>query len=69
MFYEHAPESRQSDSLSDSDSDDAYGERKRAQVHYVYDAAAERTRERIRRGMVSGVDIMGISPGIEVDPL
>ena len=53
MFYEHAPESRQSDSLSDSDSDDAYGERKRAQVHYVYDAAAERTQQRIKEGLLA----------------
>lgn len=41
----------------DSDTEDAYGdetfypERWKVKVHYVYDAAAERTKERIREGM------------------
>lgn len=53
MFYEHAPDSRQSDSLSGSDSDDPYGEHKRPQVNYVYDAAAERTKQRIKEGRLA----------------
>lgn len=53
MFYEHAPDSRQSDSISDSESDDPYGERKRHQVNYVYDAAAERTKQRIKEGLLA----------------
>ncbi|KAK7695193.1 hypothetical protein QCA50_002383 [Cerrena zonata] len=53
IFYEHAPDSRQSDSLSGSDSDDPYGEHKRPQVNYVYDAAAERTKQRIKEGRLA----------------
>ncbi|KAI0082116.1 hypothetical protein K474DRAFT_1767913 [Panus rudis PR-1116 ss-1] len=52
MFYEHRPESRRSDEFSDSDSDEAYGHR-RPPVHYVYDAAAERTQQRIKEGRLA----------------
>ncbi|THH26966.1 hypothetical protein EUX98_g7214 [Antrodiella citrinella] len=51
MFYEHNNDSRHSEPLDDADSDgDGNGLRQKRSVQYVYDAAAEKTRERIREG-------------------
>ena len=50
MFYEHPNESRRSDDLSE-DSEDATAQRPWSHpVHYVYDAAAERMKERMKEG-------------------
>lgn len=51
MFYEHHNGSRHSPSFDDIDSDEeGPASRQKRPVHYVYDAAAEKTRERIREG-------------------
>ena len=52
MFYEHNNDSRHSTTFDHSDSEGEGGPnaRQKKPVHYVYDAAAERTRERIREG-------------------
>ena len=48
MFYEHPNESRRSDDLSE-ESEDATAQRPWSHpIHYVYDAAAERMKERMK---------------------
>ena len=47
MFYEHTNESRRSDDLSEDSEDATVLQRP---VHYAYDAAAERMKERMREG-------------------
>ncbi|CAL1694920.1 unnamed protein product [Somion occarium] len=61
MFYDHGPDSRQSDSFSDSDSDDAYSGSKRPHIHYVYDAAAERTKQRIKESRLAAAALDGLT--------
>lgn len=53
IFYEHRDEPYPVEERLDSDSDEALGSRWPQTTHYVYDAAAERTQQRIRRGRVS----------------
>jgi len=53
IFYEHRDEPYPVDDRLDSDSDEALGGRWPQTTRYVYDAAAERTQQRIRRGRVS----------------
>lgn len=53
MFYEQNNESRHSPSFEEHESDaDGPTSRQKRAVRYVYDAAAERTRERIREGRI-----------------
>ena len=55
LFYEHGNESRRSDALSE-DSDEPLQRPWHQPVHYVYDAAAERTRERLQEiGLTNAV--------------
>jgi hypothetical protein len=53
MFYGHRDEPYPADTRVDSDSDELCGGRWPQTTQYVYDAAAERTQQRIRRGRVS----------------
>jgi len=53
MFYDHRDELYPVEDRLDSDSDELSGGRWSQTTHYVYDAAAERTQQRIRRGRVS----------------
>jgi hypothetical protein len=53
IFYDHRDEQYPVEDKLDSDSDDLSGGLWSQPVHYVYDAAAERTQQRIRRGRVS----------------
>lgn len=53
MFYEGSDEPYPTEGRPDSDSDDVSGGFWNHTTHYVYDAAAERTQQRLRRGRVS----------------
>jgi hypothetical protein len=53
IFYEHRDDPYPVENRLDSDSDEFSGGRWQQTTHYVYDAAAERTQQRIRRGRVS----------------
>jgi len=53
MFYDSRDEPYHADTRVDSDSDEVSGGRWLQTTQYVYDAAAERTQQRIRRGRVS----------------
>jgi len=53
LFYDHRDEPYHAEDRVESDSDEASGGRWPQTTHYVYDAAAERTQQRIRRGRVS----------------
>lgn len=60
MFYDNADDqSRHNDDSLESDSDDGRHHRWHQPVHYVYDAAAERTQERIRQGRVAAATLVG----------
>ena len=60
LFYEHTNDSRRSpDDLSDSErSDDRATNRPwhHQPVHYVYDAAAERMKERLKEGQLNSTN-------------
>lgn len=59
LFYEHTNESRPSDNLSDDESDEA----QRAHhppVHYAYDAAAERMKERLKEAQLTSPVATGV---------
>lgn len=53
IFYDHRDDPYPVANKLDSDSDEFSGGRWQQTTHYVYDAAAERTQQRIRRGRVS----------------
>ena len=54
LFYEHANESRRSDDFDEEDSDATSNTRPwHHPVHYVYDAAAERMKERLEEGRLN----------------
>ncbi|RPD60760.1 hypothetical protein L227DRAFT_501092 [Lentinus tigrinus ALCF2SS1-6] len=58
MFYEHSNDSIRNS--EDSDSDDARARNPwHRPVHYVYDAAAERTQQRIREGRLAAAALVG----------
>ncbi|OBZ74920.1 TOM1-like protein 2 [Grifola frondosa] len=61
LFYEHTDESvRESDDLLDSDSEDGRQRPSWHQpTHYVYDAAAERTQQRIKEGRLAAAALVG----------
>ncbi|KAH9916215.1 uncharacterized protein B0H18DRAFT_1038853 [Fomitopsis serialis] len=60
IFYDNADDqSRQNDDSLESDSDDGRHHRWHQPVQYVYDAAAERTQERIRQGRVAAAALVG----------
>ncbi|TFY58730.1 hypothetical protein EVJ58_g6235 [Rhodofomes roseus] len=60
IFYDNADDqSRQNDESLESDSDDGQHHRWHQPVHYVYDAAAERTQERIRQGRIAESALVG----------
>lgn len=60
LFYEHTNESRPSDNLSDDDSDDNQRPWHHQPVHYVYDAAAERMKERLKEAHLSSPVVSGV---------
>ena len=53
LFYEHTNESRRSDDLLSDDSDADSQHPRHQPVHYVYDAAAERMKERLKEGRLT----------------
>lgn len=60
IFYDNADDqSRHNDDSLESDSDDGRHHRWHQPVQYVYDAAAERTQERIRQGRVAAAALVG----------
>ena len=64
IFYEHANDSRRSDDFADDDSDSAVNNRQwHHQVHYVYDAAAERMQERLKEGRLD-IDYAPTAPAV-----
>ncbi|KAI0341260.1 hypothetical protein BDW22DRAFT_1485694, partial [Trametopsis cervina] len=61
LFYEHTNESRRSNELSDDEEDDDVPlARLHHPVQYVYDAAAERMKERLREGQLSSTTVPGV---------
>ncbi|KZT63220.1 hypothetical protein DAEQUDRAFT_734075 [Daedalea quercina L-15889] len=59
IFYDNVDDQpRHNEESLDSDSDDGRHNRWHQPVHYVYDAAAERTKERIRQGRVSAAALV-----------
>ncbi|EPS98820.1 hypothetical protein FOMPIDRAFT_1037243 [Fomitopsis schrenkii] len=61
IFYDHADDQshHNNDDTLDSDSDEARHDPWHQPVHYIYDAAAERTKERLRAGRVSTAALVG----------
>lgn len=61
IFYDHADDlsRHNNDDTMESDSDEARNAPWYHPVHYVYDAAAERMRERLRAGGLSTAALVG----------
>ena len=61
IFYDHADDQSRhnNDDTLDSDSEEARHDPWHQPVHYVYDAAAERMKERLRAGRVSTAALVG----------
>ncbi|CCM02123.1 uncharacterized protein FIBRA_04200 [Fibroporia radiculosa] len=59
-YYDHSDETpRMADDAFESDSDDGRHRSRPQPVHYVYDAAAERTQQRIREGRLAAAALVG----------
>lgn len=61
LFFEHSEEPlRNTDDVLDSDSEDGRPNAWHHPVHYVYDAAAERTQERLRQAHAAATLVDGV---------
>lgn len=60
LFYEHTNESRRSENPSDDESDDTPRPWQNHPVHYVYDAAAERMKERLKEAQLKAPAVTGV---------